>query len=203
MMEVPSAYWIDRKDKITGNSTDSLEGILADAASKSTPPLCVFIVYDLPNRDCHAKASNGEICCTANEDGTCDYDASGDCADGLSDYETNYIDPFASVLSKYDGIVPIVLIIEPDSLPNLATNMGDAHCGNTATVTAYKTGIEYAVKTIADACSSCTLYVDAAHGGWLGWEDNLATFASDVADMGISSFIRGFSTNVANCKQTY
>ena len=33
MREVPSAYWIDKKDKIRGNSTESLEGILKDAAS--------------------------------------------------------------------------------------------------------------------------------------------------------------------------
>jgi cellulose 1,4-beta-cellobiosidase len=26
----------------------------------------LFIVYDLPNRDCAASASNGEICCDGN-----------------------------------------------------------------------------------------------------------------------------------------
>lgn len=57
-----------------------------------------------------------------------------------------------------------MLIIEPDSLPNLATNQGDPHCGNTATTNAYKIGIPYAIKTLATACPSCTLYVDAAHG---------------------------------------
>ena len=31
----------------------------------------------------------------------------------------------------------------------VATNMGDPHCGNAATVTAYKTGIPFAVNTIA------------------------------------------------------
>ena len=25
--------------------------------------MVLFMIYDLPNRDCHAKASNGEICC--------------------------------------------------------------------------------------------------------------------------------------------
>ena len=33
MRSVPSAYWIDKADKITGNTTDTLEGILRDAAS--------------------------------------------------------------------------------------------------------------------------------------------------------------------------
>ena len=46
--------------KTTGSTTDSMEGILEDALNKPVPELVVFIVYDLPNRDCHAKASNGE-----------------------------------------------------------------------------------------------------------------------------------------------
>ena len=92
-----------------------------------------------------------------------------------------------------------MLVIEPDSLPNLATNTDDAHCGNTATMTAYKSGIKYAVETLGGACSSsCSLYLDAAHGGWLGWSDNMDTFSSLVADLSISTHLRGFSTNVAN-----
>ena len=117
MREVPSAYWIDVKDKITGNGTKSVEGILSDAASKSPAELVVLIVYDLPNRDCRAKASNGEICCNPNPDGTCDYNKGGDCAAGISDYQKNYVDPYADVVAKYQDTVPIVLIIEPDSLP--------------------------------------------------------------------------------------
>ncbi len=88
-----------------------------------------------------AKASNGEICCTRNPDGTCDYDAVGDCrsgrrdgpgasrsklsrfglpcSDGIKEYETEFIDQLVAILRKYDGVVPISLVIEPDSLPNL------------------------------------------------------------------------------------
>ena len=81
---LPSAYWIDTMSKVHGNGTDSLEGILTDAASKPTPELVVFMLYDLPNRDCDAKASNGEICCYEKDSGDgCDYTQSGDCADGL------------------------------------------------------------------------------------------------------------------------
>jgi cellulase/cellobiase CelA1 len=61
------------KAKLHGDGTDSLEGILKDAASKSPVPLVTLIVYDLPNRDCRAHASNGEICCVYNADRTCDY----------------------------------------------------------------------------------------------------------------------------------
>ena len=198
MREVPSAYWLDVKSKITGNSTTSMTGILADAYKQQPAPLVTFIVYDLPNRDCRAKASNGEICCNPNADGTCDYDKGGDCADGLKEYETEYIDPLVAVLKEWDAKVPIALIIEPDSLPNLATNLADPHCGNSATQAAYKSGVVYAVNTIAAATTRTVMYLDAAHGGWLGWEDNLEAFTTLISGLTITDKLRGFSTNVAN-----
>jgi cellulose 1,4-beta-cellobiosidase len=70
--------------------------------------------------------------------------------------------------------VDIVLVIEPDSLPNLATNLGDPNCGNSATQTAYKTGIAYAINKFKNL--NVTMYLDAAHGGWLGWSDNLIKY---------------------------
>merc|ERR1719379_2459898 len=94
MRDVPSAYWIDTKAKIKGDGLDTLDGILQDAAKQSPTPLVSFVFYDVPNRDCDAAASNGEICCTKKADGTCDYDAGGDCADGLQEYKQEYVDPF-------------------------------------------------------------------------------------------------------------
>jgi len=195
MYNVPSAYWIDVMAKITGQN-NSVEWILQDADSQSPVPLVVFIVYDLPNRDCHAKASNGEVCCNPNSDGTCNYDMGGDCANGINTYKTKYIDPLVKVWAKYPK-VPIVAIIEPDSLPNLATNQADPHCENSATTNAYLTGIPYAINQIA-TLSHVTIYVDGAHGGWLGWPNNAQAFVQRVGQMNILSKIRGFATNVAN-----
>jgi len=197
MQTVGSAYWLDVKSKISCSNTSCASGILADALSKGGQ-LVVFIVYDLPNRDCHAKASNGEICCTYNSDKTCNYDVGGDCSAGINEYKTEYIDPLASVLAQYSGKVPIVLIIEPDSLPNLATNTGDPHCGNSATQTAYKQGVPYAVNTLKSKCPACEIYVDAAHGGWLGWSNNLQLFVQIVSGLNIYNQIHGFATNTAN-----
>eukprot|EP00966_Prymnesium_polylepis_P220010 5089580-Prymnesium_polylepis.1 len=206
MKAVPSAFWIDRKDKIWGTTTNHLQGILADAALQSPPPLVVFMLYDLPNRDCHAVASNGEICChykpgtssVSHPNGQCDFLQVSDCADGLNEYKTQYVDQFAAVLALYDGIVPTAVVIEPDSLPNLVTNNDNPKCGNTATSAAYSEGIAYAVHTLAAHAPSAALYMDAAHGGWLGWEDNAISFATQVAAMGISHELRGFASNVAN-----
>ena len=58
MKEISSAYWLDKKSVLTGTSTTStMEGILKDAASRSTKQLVTLMVYDLPNRDCHVRYS--------------------------------------------------------------------------------------------------------------------------------------------------
>lgn len=166
--DAPTAFWLDKmyKVKSDNSSLEALPGILSKAAN--TGQLATFIVYDLPNRDCHAKASNGEICCgKTNPDGTCDYlDAvDGQCEDGLAQYKAKYIDEIATSVSKYCEAVPMVLVIEPDSLGNLVTNTDDPKCGSTATKYAYEQGISYAVKTLNAACPAATIYLDGAHGG--------------------------------------
>ena len=92
-----------------------------------------------------------------------------------------------------------MLVIEPDSLPNLATNAMKPGCGNNATAAAYTIGITTAVKELSAACpNSCSLYLDAAHGGWLGWPSNLKAFKTTVEGLDIFDYIRGFATNTAN-----
>jgi len=219
MQNVPSAFWIDVKTKIRkGNGHPDLstvEGILEDAAKCDPPHLVVFMVYDLPNRDCWALASNGEICCHYGEDKgrtKCEMGSNGfykeypeTCVDGLKEYKETYIDPFAEVVKSFDGKVPVVLIIEPDSLPNMITNMKDSRptefrgCHD-ETKAAYMDGIKYAVDKFSE--TDAALYLDGGHGGWLGWansnDDQTGKFASLIAQMDIASKLRGFATNVAN-----
>jgi len=121
---------------------------------------------------------------------------SGDCSQGIDTYKTKYIDPLAAVLAKYPQ-VPVIAVIEPDSLPNLATNRADPHCGNSATLNAYTIGIPYAVNKLS-ALRNVVMYLDAAHGGWLGWTNNMQSFAQTVNQLNVLSKIRGFATNVAN-----
>ncbi|CAK0792022.1 unnamed protein product, partial [Prorocentrum cordatum] len=158
-----------------------------------------MVADNLPNRDCDAKASNGEICCYKGEGGRCDYDKTGDCAEGLEEYKVEYVDPFVEVLKEYESKLPIVVVLEPDSLPNLATNLGHPHCGNPATVAAYTEGIGYALERLTTQVPAVSVYLDAAHGGWLGWEDNLEKFMALLKDAAFPmKKIRGFATNVAN-----
>jgi cellulose 1,4-beta-cellobiosidase len=177
----PSAYWLDKMEKVKLGG--AAEIILTDAAKRKPVPLVTFIVYDLPSRDCAAGASNGEIPCI---DATC--------TAGINTYKQKYIDQLVTVLKKYPT-VPVVLIIEPDSLPNLITNLGNPKCA--ASENAYKTCITYAVNEFAKL-PNVNQYLDAAHGGWLGWTNNAQPFARLINSMGIIDKIRGFATNVAN-----
>jgi cellulose 1,4-beta-cellobiosidase len=183
---LPVAFWIDRMAKIP-EITAALDGAKAQQATTGKPTLTAFVIYDLPNRDCAAGASNGEISCAG--------DAS--CAQGLSTYQHNYIDPIVNIMKQYPN-QPIVAIVEPDSLPNLATNIGMPNCA--AAQTAYKQGIAYAVQQLS-TMSNVHIYIDAAHGGWLGWPANLQSIASIFNEVlvmaGGANKVRGFVTNVS------
>ncbi|KAH7306003.1 glycoside hydrolase family 6 protein [Stachybotrys elegans] len=142
-----------------------------------------LVVYDLPGRDCAAKASNGELPVGA-----------------INRYKTEYIDKLAALIKKYSNTA-FALVIEPDSLPNLVTNSNVAACQQSAS--GYREGVAYALKTLN--LPNVVQYIDAGHGGWLGWNDNLQPGARELANAyknaGSPSQFRGFATNVAGWNQ--
>ncbi|MBR7827527.1 glycoside hydrolase family 6 protein [Actinospica sp. MGRD01-02] len=156
-----TAIWLDQISRIAGDSTHtSLTTELNDAAATATaanPKVVELVIYDLPGRDCAALASNGEIPATAA---------------GLTEYESQYIDPIASILNNtaYENL-RIVAIIEPDSLPNAVTNQSKTAC---ATATPYyESGITYALNKL-HAIPNVYNYLDIAHSAWLGWPSNMS-----------------------------
>ena len=89
-----TGVWLDRIAAIYGGSGNSsrmsLEAHLRAALSQesgSTPILIPIVVYDLPNRDCAALASNGELTVSNN---------------GLTYYEQDYINPIAQILTNFE-----------------------------------------------------------------------------------------------------
>jgi cellulose 1,4-beta-cellobiosidase len=180
-----SAFWIDRMSVID-NVTTILTQARLQSQQSGNKVMAALVVYDLPNRDCAAAASNGEIPC-----------ADAACAVGINTYKTQYIDKLVNVLKQFPDLV-IVAIVEPDSLPNLATNLATPKC--TQAKTAYITGVAYAIQQLS-TLSNVNIYVDAAHGGWLGWDTGRAEAVSVFSQVlnlaGGASKIRGFSTNVA------
>jgi len=193
-----TAIWLDTMASINGGATATgtrtgLQQQLTNAAAMgtaSTPALVEIVVYDLPGRDCAALASNGEIPATSA---------------GLTEYETQYINPIASILSQFaTSNIRVVAIIEPDSLPNAVTNQNMSAC---ATATPfYEQGITYALNKL-HAISNVYNYMDIAHSAWLGWPNNMsgtpAVYNSVVkaTTAGYAS-IDGFISDTANYTPT-
>ncbi|WP_258727064.1 glycoside hydrolase family 6 protein [Cellulomonas sp. NS3] len=187
---MPTAVWMDRISAIAGNADgNGLKFHLDNAVAQKkagTPLVFNLVIYDLPGRDCYALASNGELPAT---------DA------GLARYKTEYIDPIAALLAdpKYQDI-RIAATIEPDSLPNLITNIAEPTCQQAAPY--YREGVKYALDKL-HAIPNVYNYIDAAHSGWLGWDSNAGPAAKLFADVakttkaGFAS-IDGFVTNTAN-----
>ncbi|KAI1806043.1 1, 4-beta cellobiohydrolase [Daldinia bambusicola] len=138
-----------------------------------------LVIYDLPGRDCAAKASNGEL--KYNE---------------LSRYKSEYIDPIVAKI-KANPNSAFALLIEPDSLPNLVTNADLSTCQESKT--AYEQGVAYALKNLN--LPNVVMYIDAGHGGWLGWDANLKPGAEELAKVyknaGSPKQVRGYATNIA------
>jgi cellulose 1,4-beta-cellobiosidase len=178
---IPTAVWLDSIASVANVSKILTSSEQQQAAGGKTM-FSVFVVYDLPNRDCSAKAAAGEL----------------DVAkDGEQRYKAEFIDKIAAEFAAHPT-QRIVAILEPDSLPNLATNMNVPKCAASDQV--YRRSIAYAISKLKQP--NVTLYLDAAHAGWLGWANNsqkIATIFKDVlTQAGGADKVRGFATNVSN-----
>jgi len=176
----PTAVWLDTIER--AKSVSSVLEAAAQQAKGGPPALTVFVVYDLPNRDCSAKSSAGELTSEAG---------------GEQRYKAEFIDKIAEQFAGFPD-QRIVVVLEPDSLANLATNMNVPRCAQSDAL--YRRSIAYAVSKLA--MPNVALYLDAAHAGWLGWDANrlkIARIFKDVLSLaGGAHKIRGFSTNVSN-----
>jgi cellulose 1,4-beta-cellobiosidase len=177
----PTAVWLD-SIQTAGTVSRKLDEALAQEKKAHQPVVTVFALYDLPDRDCAAVASNGEL---ASEHG------------GEMRYQKDFIDKIAAQFRAHSS-QRIVAVVEPDSLANIATNLSLPRCAKADAV--YRRSTAYAVKALS--MPNVSLYLDAAHAGWLGWMGNrskIATIFSEVlADAGGPDKIRGFVTNVSN-----
>ena len=185
----PTFVWLDSIDAVNGTNgyPRSLAGHLNAALAQGANAIGI-VVYDLPNRDCSALASNGELLIAQN---------------GLNRYKTEYIDAIYNTISQsqYSNL-RIVMVIEPDSLPNLVTNLSFAKCAEAQSTGAYVQGVQYAVGTLR-SLSNTYAYIDVAHAAWLGWPSNFTPFVNLLKQVGIgipggNSKVDGFISNTAN-----
>jgi cellulose 1,4-beta-cellobiosidase len=187
---VNTFLWMDSIAAVngTGNYTHGLAAHL-DLALAQGANAVSLVIYDLPNRDCSALSSNGELLI-----------ASG----GSARYKTEYIDAIYNILSlpKYASL-RYIAAIEPDSLPNLITNTGIAKCQEaTSTTDGYAVNTQYTLNKFY-ALRSFYSYIDIGHAGWLGWPNNFTPAITLISNMvkgtthGVNS-IDGFVDGTAN-----
>jgi cellulose 1,4-beta-cellobiosidase len=167
-------------------SVANLKGWLDEAKKQQdasgVPTMTLIVVYDLPERDCSAESSAGELKADEN---------------GEARYRTEFIDPITAQFKAHPD-QPIAVVLEPDSLGNMATNMALPKCQKARSI--YKNGVIYAIKSFA--LPNVSVYLDAAHAGWLGWDDNRAkigkVFKQVLSEAGGPQMIRGFALNTSN-----
>ena len=177
----PVAFWLESLEtaKLAGPALDEM----AKQQAAGGPPLVpTFVVYNLPNRDCSAAGSRGELSVDKN---------------GEALYQSQFIDVIAAAFKAHPN-QKITVVLEPDSLGNLVTNMAVPTCAAAEQI--YRRGIAYAIATLS--LPNVYIYVDGAHAGWLGWPKNLpkgAQVFKEVLDAaGGADRIRGFAINVSN-----
>jgi cellulose 1,4-beta-cellobiosidase len=186
MAALPTAIWLswiaDTKD-----IPRYLDDALQQQKAGGQPVVSVFVVYDLPNRDCNAEASAGELPATP---------------EGEARYQHDYVDVVAAAFAAHPD-QRIAVVLEPDSLANLVTNLENPKC--MAAEGIYKRGLAYAIAKLS--LPNVFLYVDAAHAGWLGWPKNLAKsvllYKEVLAMAGGADRIRGFAFDVSNYDPTH
>nr|1OC5_A Chain A, CELLOBIOHYDROLASE II [Humicola insolens]1OC6_A Chain A, CELLOBIOHYDROLASE II [Humicola insolens]1OC7_A Chain A, CELLOBIOHYDROLASE II [Humicola insolens] len=180
--EVPSFQWLDRNVTVDTLLVQTLSEIReANQAGANPQYAAQIVVYDLPDRDCAAAASNGEWAIANN---------------GVNNYKA-YINRIREILISFSD-VRTILVIEPDSLANMVTNMNVPKCSGAAST--YRELTIYALKQLD--LPHVAMYMDAGHAGWLGWPANIQPaaelFAKIYEDAGKPRAVRGLATNVAN-----
>lgn len=179
--QYPTGVWLS-DIKTVANLKGWLDEAKKQQDESGKPTMTVIVVYDLPERDCSAESSAGELKADEN---------------GEERYRKEFIDPIAAQLKAHPD-QPIAIILEPDSLGNMATNMAIPKCQKARPI--YKNGVIYAIKQFY--LPNVSVYLDAAHAGWLGWDDNRAkmakVFKQVLSEAGGPHMIRGFATNTSN-----
>jgi cellulose 1,4-beta-cellobiosidase len=185
----PTFVWMDSIAAVSGGNgyPRSLASHLDQALEQRANAIGI-VIYNLPNRDCSALASNGELHVSRN---------------GLARYRTDYIDAVYDVIRqpRYAGL-RIVMVIEPDSLPNLITNRNIPSCREAETSGAYVEGVQYAVGRLR-SLSNTYAYLDIGHAGWMGWPSNFNPFVDLLKRVGAgiqggNAKVDGFVSNTAN-----
>ncbi|KAK7928636.1 hypothetical protein PG985_005634 [Apiospora marii] len=201
IQDIGSFVWVSNIASLP-NIDAAIESARAAQKATGTPQMVGLVLYNLPDRDCSAGESAGELVSSKG---------------GLQRYKTEFLSPWAEKLGAASDLT-FAVVLEPDSLANIVTGLSNKKCAAAQDV--YKQGIAAAIKNLQ--FKHVHLYIDAANGGWLG-DANQApgrrapspliaesarltpnsitaakVFGEVVRMAGNSRMIRGFSTNISN-----
>lgn len=181
IQQIGTFVWVSRRADLS-NIDDAIASARAAQRRTGKKQIVGLVLYNLPDRDCSAGESAGEL----HSD-----------QDGLEIYKREFVKPYAEKVAAAKDLT-FAIVLEPDSLANLVTNTGIELCAKAAPV--YREGIAHAIASLQ--YDHVHLYIDAAHGGWLGWDQNLPLAAKEFAGVvklaGEGKKVRGFVTNVSN-----
>lgn len=152
VQEKGTFFWISQVASLP-DIDDAIAAARARQSETGQEQIVGLVLYDLPDRDCSGGESSGEF---ESDNG------------GLELYKTTYVDVFASKVAEGSDLT-FAIVLEPDAIGNIVTNQGVEFCAKATPV--YEEGIAYAISKLQ--LPNVHLYMDASHGGWLGWDDNL------------------------------
>jgi endoglucanase len=161
MVHVPNAVWFTQGTPAVVNAY--AEEVMDGAADANRVP--VIVVYNVPGRDCAHYSDGGAA--TGNA-----YRA--------------WIDAVVDAV----GNAPVVVIVEPDGLPLLPSDCGQADPYDRVGL------IGYAAHAF-QANSNARIYIDAGNANW----NTVGVMAERLVDAGVLD-IDGFSLNVSNFQYT-
>jgi cellulase/cellobiase CelA1 len=223
----PTFVWMDHIGAIYGGAANnnrlSLQGHINAAVKQANgqPIVVQLVIYDLPQRDCAAVASNGELSIAGGDTVIGPTGAKITLTGtGIEEYQSDYITPIYNILAEAPSNVRFVLVIEDDSLPNIVTNTGYNATNNIYTPPnciaandgdsyptysmngVYVQGIRYALGQFHKLPNAYN-YLDIGHHGWLGWPEGAClayTFYGNVVSGATGGYntVDGIITNTAN-----
>jgi cellulose 1,4-beta-cellobiosidase len=126
----PTAVWLESLETAK-LAAPTLDDALKQERAGGGPIVPVFVVYNLPNRDCAAEGSRGELF----------VDKGGEAL-----YQSQFIDVIAAAFAAHPS-QKIAVVLEPDSLPNLVTNLEVPTCAVAEQI--YRRGIAYAISKLS------------------------------------------------------
>ena len=117
----PTFVWMDHIGAIYGGAAGGgrmslAQHITAAASQANGAPIVVqLVIYDLPDRDCAALASNGELSIAGGDTVTGPTGAKETLTGtGLQEYENDYITPIFDAMAAAPSNVRFVLVVEDD-----------------------------------------------------------------------------------------